>query len=213
MTRAPAALRARTRAVTADDFEFFALGVPGVARAFCLAPGSQPPQPYEPRPGQVSVLVIPLVEDARGPIPVDRMRLSSALQDAVVRALEPRRPIGIALEVREPQYIVVEVHVVLRLTRRASSTEREESGRDAEALLYRYLNPYTGGPHGKGWPFGRALAVREIFGLLQSIQTVEYVEDVVVRVVGPGDAPSSPRTVEVPPYAVICSSRHEVQVI
>jgi predicted phage baseplate assembly protein len=212
MTRAPAALRARTRAVTADDYEFFALDVPGVARAFCLAPGSQPPQPYEPRPGQVSVLIIPRIDDVLGPIPIERMRLSGALQDSVVRAIEPRRPIGISVEVREPQYIAVEVHVSLRLTRRASVPEREESARQAEALLYRYLNPYTGGHEGTGWPFGRALSVREIFGLLQSIQAVEYVEDAAVRVVGPGDTPSSPHTVEVPPYAVICSGRHEVQV-
>jgi predicted phage baseplate assembly protein len=210
--RAPAALRARTRAVTADDYEFFTLEVPGVARAYCLAPGSQPPQPYDPRPGQVSVIVIPHVDAVRGLIPLARMRLSEALQEAVRHALEPRRPVGISLEVREPQYIAVEVHVVLRLTRRAAPPEREEAVQQAEALLYRYLNPYTGGPEGAGWPFGRALSVREIYGLLQSIQTVEYVEDVVIRIVGPGDSPSSPRAVEVPPYAVICSGRHEVQV-
>jgi predicted phage baseplate assembly protein len=210
--RAPAELRARTRAVTADDYEYFAQGVPGVARAYCLAPGSQPAQPYEPRPGEISVIVIPQVDDARGLVPIEHMRLSGALQESVLRVLESRRPVGIALEVREPQYIPVEVYVVLRLTRRASTQEREEARQEAEALLYRYLNPYTGGPDEQGWPFGRALSVREINALLQRIEAVEYVEDAVVRIVGPGDSASSPNLVEVPPYAVICSGQHEVQV-
>ena len=210
--RAPAFLRARTRAVTADDYEFFAGDVPGVARAFCLAPGVQPGQRYEPRPGQVVVLVMPRIEDVRRQIPVEQLRLPLALQRSVQEALEPRRPLGISLDVREPQYTAVQVNATLRLTRRAIGPEREAARQQAEALLYSYLNPYTGGPDEKGWPFGRALAARELYGVLQRIEAVEYVEDLSLRVVEAGGAGSPLHTIELAPYAVLYSGQHEVVV-
>jgi predicted phage baseplate assembly protein len=210
--RAPAYLRARTRAVTADDYEFFARDVPGVARAFCLAPGSQPGQRYEPRPGQVVVLVIPRIDDVRGLIAIERLRLPALLQQSVQEALEPRRPLGIALDVREPQYIAVQIQATLRLTRRAVGQERETARQQAEAVLYRYLNPYTGGPDEKGWPFGRALANRELYGVLQRIEAVEYIEDLSLRIVEAAGPGSPLPTIELAPYAVLCSGRHEVVV-
>ena len=35
-------LRSSSRAVTAEDYEFHATEIPGIARACCLAPGAQP---------------------------------------------------------------------------------------------------------------------------------------------------------------------------
>ena len=73
--RAPQMLRTRTRAVTAEDYEYLALQVPGVARAHCLTPGALPAAPGDLEPGQVVVLVLPQLpeSDARnGTLPDPR---------------------------------------------------------------------------------------------------------------------------------------------
>lgn len=57
--RVPQQLGMRDRAVTADDYEFHACRVPGVARAHCLAPGAQPADANAPPPGRVDVLLVP----------------------------------------------------------------------------------------------------------------------------------------------------------
>ena len=41
-----------------------------------------------------------------------------------------------------------------------------------------YLDPLLGGPDGDGWPFGRDLYLSEMQSVVQSIQGVEYAQDV-----------------------------------
>lgn len=42
------------------------------------------------------------------------------------------------------------------------------------------MNPFTGGPDGRGWPFGRTLGISELYGLLRGVSGVEVAEDVQV---------------------------------
>ncbi|HEX2517575.1 MAG TPA: hypothetical protein VH257_22920, partial [Chloroflexota bacterium] len=88
--------------------------------------------------------------------------------------------------------------------------------REAEQALNRYLNPLIGGPAGTGWPFGRDLSLSELFGLLQRVRAVEFVEDVRLGVGEPGsDAPpqeTSARLV-LPRQAVLCSHVHQVRAL
>jgi predicted phage baseplate assembly protein len=214
--RAPRKLRTRTRAVTADDHEHLAREVSGVARARCLAPGAQPGAPGDPRPGQVFVIVLPQIDETEGYIPAARLTLSAELRAAVLGQLEQRRLLGTALEVRQPQYVWVTVQAELRVAERSDPALIEEVQRRAEERLYRYLNPYTGGPRGDGWPFGRSLNRSEIFGVLQQIPDIEYVEDVQIRVSETPDAvnpqAAALRTVTVPRHGLICSNRHQVKV-
>ncbi len=217
--RAPQKLRTRTRAVTADDHEYLASEVPGVARACCLAPGVQPGAPNDPRPGQVFVIVLPQMDAPQGRIPSERLLLSAELRAAVLARLETRRLLGTALEVRPPQYIWVSVQAELHVPERSDPALIAEVQKRAEDALYRYLNPYVGGPRGDGWPFGRSLNRSEIFGLLQSIERVEFVEDVQISIsdasggAGPAPAGSSLRAVPVPRHGLICSDRHQVKVL
>ncbi|MGE5333753.1 MAG: putative baseplate assembly protein, partial [Nitrososphaerota archaeon] len=213
MLRAPHMLRTRSRAVTADDYEYLATQVNGVARARCLAPGSQPGDPSDPRPGQVFVIVLPQGADTAGRISPDQLTLSAELRASVMAYLDERRLLGTALEVRAPQYAWVSVRAKLRLPERSDAGLAADVRALAEAALYRYLNPYTGGPRGDGWPFGRDLYQSEIFGLLQAIPHVEFVEDVQVFVSdGSGAAkPASSRMI-LPRHGIICSDTHEVRV-
>lgn len=213
MLRAPHMLRTRSRAVTAEDYEYLTTQINGVARACCLAPGSQPGDPSDPRPGQVFVIVLPQGQNTSGRIAMEQLTLSAEVRERVLQDLDKRRLLGTALEVRGPQYAWISVSAKLRLPERSDAALAVEVRAQAEAALYRYLNPYTGGPRGDGWPFGRDLHQSEIFSLLQSIPHVEFVEDVQMFVSDGSGAPkpASARLI-VPRHGIICSDSHEVKV-
>ncbi len=213
--RAPQMLRTRTRAVTAEDYEYLALQVPGVARAHCLTPGALPATPGDLQPGEVVVLVLPQLpesESRNGTIPtLDRPELLSA-----VRAhLDERRVMGAQLEVRAPQLIEVSVEVILRVSARTEQYVLDNVRRAAERALYTYLSPYPGGPEGHGWPIGRDLHVSEIYARLQRVASVEYVDEVRVTIADP-NAPGGVQTVSprfsMPRDALLRSGQHKVQV-
>ncbi len=214
--RAPHMLRTRTRAVTAEDYEYLALQVPGVARANSLAPGSYPSAPSDVPPGQVVVLVVPQLAETNGRVAVEDLALPPDLRAAVQSHLNDRRVLGASLEVRAPRYVEVTVSVSLRVADTNDLFLVDQVSRHARAALYQYLSPYTGGPDGQGWPIGRDLHVSEIYANLQRIPSVEYVEEVHVSTNDP-DAPGRPVEVaprlSLDPDAVLCSGVHVVQVV
>lgn len=212
--RVPAILRRRTRAVTADDYEHLASAVRGVARARCLAPGAQPGQPDEPKPGEVSVVVLPRIEKPDRRIVRGDLALPDALRDEVRNALDDRRLVGTALHIRAPRYIEVSVAATIRLAGPRGARPADEVERQAEEALDRYLNPYIGGPQGQGWPFGRALYHAEIHGVLQQLPPVDAIEDVRISVDdGEGRAElRGGQPLSVPHDAVIYSGQHRVVV-
>lgn len=225
MQRVPHVLRTRTRAVTADDFEFLSLEVPGVARAHCLTPNaslaageiSYPGQirALDVQPGQISMVILPRAEVKPGRIAPDQLVLSAELRASVVSHLDDRRLVGTALEVRSPQYFWVSVGALLRVPASTSPGRRGDVQRLAENLLYRYLNPYTGGGDGQGWPFGRALYVSELYSLLRTISGVDFVEDVQIFISDPANPeqrePAGAQLL-LPPQGLIVSDVHAVQV-
>jgi predicted phage baseplate assembly protein len=215
--RAPQMLRTRTRAVTADDYEYLAEQVTGVARASCIAPGSQPGPREEPKPGQVVVVVLPEYDNPQERIPPEQLVVSAELRSAVLAHLEARRLLGVSIEVRQPQYTWISVQAELRLPDHSDPTLVSDVRQQAEEALYRYLNPYVGGPRGEGWPFARSLNRSELYSLLHRIEHVEFVEDVQISVSEtPGTTPKvgqAPlRSVPIPRYGLICSDRHQVKV-
>lgn len=211
--RAPQTLRTRTRAVTADDFEVLARHVAGVERARCLAPGAQPGGPGQARPGEVQLVVLPQVDDARGHIAPERLTLSAELKQAVEAHLNERRVIGTRLSVEAPQFIWVSIEAKVRLPERSDPALAAEVRQRAEAELYRYLNPFVGGPGGAGWPFGRDLHASELYALLQRLPGIEFVDElrIAVREPGSGQAPQpAPARLTLPPNGLICSDVHRV---
>ncbi|MBV9581908.1 MAG: putative baseplate assembly protein, partial [Chloroflexi bacterium] len=213
--RAPQMLRTRTRAVTAEDYEYLALQVPGVARAHCLAPGALPAGPGDLEPGQVVVLVLPQLPDADARGGVNPSLERPELLRAVRAHLDERRVVGARLEVRAPRAIDVSVEVTLRVSARSEQYLIENVRRAAERALYTYLSPYTGGPDGKGWPMGRDLHVSEIYARLQRVAGVEYVDEVRVTIPDPNSADGvqtvSPR-LGLTSDAVLRSGQHKVLV-
>ncbi len=210
--RAARFLRARTRAVTADDFEFHATQVAGIARARCLAPGEQPGDATDIPPGQVFVLALPQVETPEKPQP-GQLVLSAEKRQEVLEYLRHRCVLGTAIEVRLPDVIWVSVRAELRLPEGIDPALRAETERMAYEKLYQYLNPYLGGLDGKGWPFGRSLHLSELFSLLQQLPHVEFVESIKVERSKPGSAvpaePAPPR-LALRRHELLCSAHHSI---
>jgi predicted phage baseplate assembly protein len=213
--QAPQYLRTQTRAVSADDYETMAMRVPGVARAYCIAPGNlAQPQASAPKPGQVTLIVLPRTDNVKNRVPLEAMTLSAETRAEVFQQLKNRILLGTTLDVRGPQLIFVSVEATLRAPVGTDPVVLAQIEAQAEAALYRFLNPYTGGLDGTGYPFGRDLHQPELIGLLQRIPGVEYVEEVRVGVSDPSSN-QPPRPVpahlEVIASAVLASETHRVR--
>ena len=170
--RGPLLMRARSRAVTAEDYEALARqAAPDIARVRCIPAGGP-----DVAPGSVRVLVVPSAASEAGRVLFENLLPGTETLAAIVARLEETRVVGTRVMVEPPLYRGITV--VGRLVARPRvSLDRVRA--DALAALYRFLNPLPGGgPAGDGWPFGRPVQAGELFGLLQRVSGVDLVEDV-----------------------------------
>jgi predicted phage baseplate assembly protein len=166
--KAAMVLRTRSRAVTPEDFEFLALQAsPRLARAHCIVPMEGV--------GAVRIHLVPRVEPADRPLQFDELQPDVALRDEVAAYLDQRRLVGTRIELLPAELRGVSVVVKVKVSHRASPQRVKE---EIEYALYTYLNPLVGGSlvgPGDGWPFGRTLNQGDLFGIVQSIDGVEFV--------------------------------------
>ena len=160
-------LRARHRAVTAEDFEHLAREAsPRVARAVCVPPDEG---------NAVAVRVLPRVHPADRRLEFDELQPSRGLLQDVAAHLDERRLLGATVHVAPVRLRGVSVVVELQTEPLADLVRiREETLRE----LYRFLNPLVGGMPGalgRGWEFGRTLNQGELYGVVHAIAGVEYV--------------------------------------
>jgi hypothetical protein len=182
MARGPAeVLRTRNRAVVAEDFETLTLeSSTGIARAKTL-PLFDPADPATPKPGLVSVIVLP-----KGGAP-----LSLALRNQVREYLDARRLVTTQIFVVETEFVPVDFAVTVVKTPEANPVELEATIR---AVIQEYYDPEFGGDparavayvagasseRGSGWEFGRDVFRSEIFELLERVGGVDHVESIAV---------------------------------
>lgn len=153
------ALRTPDRAVTAEDFVLLALRAsPDVARAGFVPGGSA---------GSVAGTVGVVLLGTGGATP------DKALLARVAAFLDERRLLTTRVQVTAAQRLKIGIR--LRLMLDADATAADVLGR-ARAALARWLDPLVGGPDGLGWPFGRPVYLSEIYGVLDALPGVDYVE-------------------------------------
>ena len=212
MMRVPALLRSRERAVTESDFEFLAMqALPAaIGRVKCLQP--KPSETGRVAAGQVFVLVIPRVANPQRYVSPDQLELNAVDVQRLQAYLDERRLITTRLDIRPPAYYWVACKVQLRANPGVDQAEVE-----AEALtrFYRFLNPLTGGPDGKGWPFGRDLFTSDVYQCLQGMGNVQFIRGVEMFKAQPGgSAQGSPvESMEVITHGVIASGVHEIEFV
>lgn len=165
--RGPFALKSRSRAVTAEDFEWLAREAsPSVARVRCV--------PAREREGEVAVIVVPRVPRDHAdfmakPVP------SLALLRQVKRHLNKHKLITTVLHVLKPRYVDVDIQV--DVYRRAGATH-ERLSRAIDQTLRLFLHPLAGGRDRQGWPFGRDVYKVDLFHVIEEVRDVDLVHRV-----------------------------------
>lgn len=203
--RGPLYLRGGHRAVTAKDFERLTLeAAPGVARARCLAPA---------RPGEpVRLLVVPRLEIAPEALRLQNLAVPVELENQIRLYLDSRRLLTTQVRIDVPSYqgitVAAEVH--------AAPTVRPEKVRaDAEAALYRFINPITGGADGRGWPFDLDLSIGDVFSVLRGVPGVARAETVhmfLADLQGRREPEEVGQRVQLSPEELFMSVKHRVVV-
>jgi predicted phage baseplate assembly protein len=208
--RGPQVFRTQNRAVTEADYEHLALEAsPSVARASCVQPREIGGGDAGPPPGMVFLLVIPVLSATEGRITPEQLELSQELKQEVQSYLDDRRLLTSSLVVTEPRYYWASVEAKVRIKAKYDAVEVRER---IEKELYRFINPLTGGPDGRGWPFGRDLIVSEVYSRIQGLDGVEYVEEARIYPVniGTGERGESTQRLVMDRTGILCSHDHMV---
>jgi len=202
---APKVLRARNRAVTAEDFESFALrATSAVARAKCLgAVGSE---------NLVTVCVVPDLNGSPGLFSRQNLALHQEVKEEIANYLNERCLLTLSASVQDAEYIWVTVETEIQAQ---PGRELERVKEEAERNLYGYLHPLKGGPSGDGWPFGRDLTSFELYPLLQGLQGVGSVSKITLWTHSDLEEKPSDKgdRVKLPKGGLICSGHHRVTVV
>jgi predicted phage baseplate assembly protein len=195
--RAPRVIRSRERAVTTEDYEYFAMQAGNVRRAKAL-PLYHPQFPDVQVPGAVSVIVVP---DADGPAP----QPSDGLLRTVCACLDTRRTLTAELFVVKPTYTNVTVAVDLVVTNEADLTEVVEH---VTTTLLMYFHPLKGGEDGSGWPFGGTIYYSKIYQRVSNQPGVSSIATLRITVDGIEQVPCT--DVAIVRNALATSTTHSV---
>lgn len=205
--RGPLVLRARSRAVTAEDYEAITReAAPEIARVRCLTAGE-----HDVDAGSVKVLVVPTASNDQSRIRFEDLVPPGEAMRRIADRLNEVRLIGARVLVEPPRYQGLTV-VARIVARRAADPVKVR--KDALDQLYRFFNPLTGGHDGKGWPFGRDVQTGEVFGVLQQVHGVDFVEDVRLFGANPvtGERGAETNRLVLDPHSLVYSYEHHLRV-
>ena len=197
--RAPRAIKSRCRAVTAEDFEYFAMQAANIKRAKAL-PLFHPSFPGVKVPGVVTVIVVP---DGDGPKPTP----SDGTLRTVCAYLDQRRLLTTELYVIKPTYQHVEVRAEVIVDDDADLAEVKEA---IEETLLTYFDPLKGGEDGQGWPFGGTIFYSRVYQRVFTVKGVASIKRLVI--VLDGNEALECTDVAIKESALLYSTGHEVEV-
>ena len=191
--RAPSALKARGRAVTAEDFETLTLEAPApVKRAKALGL-HHPGFPDVQVPGTVTVVVVP---DIPGNAPMP----SESTLRLVCQYLNQHRLITTEVFATGPTYRRVRItgDIVARPDADLAAVRKSV----AESLVG-WLHPLHGGDDGEGWPFGGTIYASSLYRLALEVPGVARIKDNQLLVELDGDRQTFCRDVDIHPGELI----------
>jgi predicted phage baseplate assembly protein len=208
--RGPMLLRARGKAVTAQDFEQLTRDVaPEVARAHCLTAA------HESQAGLVRVLIVPHVSsDALDGVRREDLDPLPETVERIGKYLDERRLVGTRVIVEPPAYQWITVVVGATAL---PGFPKDQVSNDARRALNRLLHPLKGGPDGTGWPIARAVQMHEVAAALAWIPGINMAEEVKVRLF-PADPSTGERgqptdRIRLARNGLVYSYRHQVRVV
>jgi len=201
---APAKIRHRNHAINHQDIEALIYEVsPNIARAKLFL--SLDNQGIYHNGGN-TIVIVPFLDE---PMP----KPSFVLRQQVETYLAPRIAAVSSLEVIAPEYLSINIRATLHTKTVAYANRIEE---DAHIALNSYLHPLSGKVDGSGWAFGEALCLSDVIGWLERLQDVEYISHIEVMMRSKNNqkilSNAKNHLVTLPPYALIASGVHTIQV-
>lgn len=196
--RAPLAMKARDRAVTAEDYELLSKKAANIARAHAL-PLFHPDFPTIEVPGVVSVIVVP---DVDGPAPMP----NAGTLVAVRCYLDQRRSLTTELYVIKPVYR--KVQVIASAIAENDADIADVSERILQALDD-YLHPLVGGENGTGWKFGGDIYYARLLSRMMVSGVFRISE---VHILLDGETQPDCTDIRINPHELLTSEQHRVNV-
>lgn len=163
--RGPHSLKAKGRAVTAEDFEWLAREASSSVARVCALPTTD-------REGEVTVNIVPKVAESH-PDFMGKPISSTELLRKVRNYLSDRKLLTTVLNVQRPTFRELSVTVEIILLQ-ATASDRVK--REIEHRVRMFLHPLKGGKRGDGWPFGRPVYRVDLYHVIEEVAGVDFVD-------------------------------------
>ena len=95
--------------------------------------------------------------------------------------LDKHRLITTKVEVLPPEYAVISV---LAKIKTKDEADPEQVIKRAKDSLDRFFHPLYGWKDGKGWPFGKAVYISDVYAVLEGVEGVDCVFDIEIKAEG-----------------------------
>jgi len=202
LKRAPVTLKHRNRATSAEDYEWLVKEASREVARVKVLPNFNSEGRFST--GWVTVVIVPEGTGIK-PLP------SSELKRNVKRYLEAKCPPVLFLRVIPPLYVRVDVLAEIRTQYIDAIPVIEKTAREKIAD---FLHPLTGYAERKGWNFGDAPCLSDIYSILEGIEAVDYVANVEIRYFEGSKILTLTDTsvIKLPEYALPYSGKHAIAV-
>jgi predicted phage baseplate assembly protein len=191
-TRGANVLRHRYRSLSAVDYEALSREAsPGVA-AVRVLPATAPNG--RPAPGWVTVIIVPQSQEPR---PHPSFELRRRVHDYLTARL-PATMAADHIAVIGPTYLPIGIAATIAARAFGDAGAVEER---VQIALESCLHPLTGGPEGRGWPFGRDVFLSDVAAVVENVEGVDYSEELNLLL---NDTPHGER-IDVPPDRIVVS--------
>ena len=204
INKAPAKIRHRNSAINKQDIEALVYEVSrSIAKAKLFLSLDRQGQYHS---GGNTIVLLPFLDE---PMP----KPSFMLRQQVEAYLSSRISAVSQFEIIAPEYVRINVTATLH-TREVAYVNRIEE--DTYFCLDSYLHPLSGKADGSGWEFSESICLSDVIEWLEQIQDVEYISHIEVlmqsnhKQIILNHAKNS--LVTLPPYALIASGVHKIQV-
>ncbi len=168
--RGPQTIKHRDRAVTYEDFEWLVREASSrVARVKCL-PTTDPGKKFQP--GWITMIIVP--DERKSPKPVPTRELIDEIEKYLFSRSSTYLADLLQINLIGPGYIQVGTHAKVHFT--SITDAKIIEGRIIENLN-RFFHPLIGGQDKKGWDFGKAVHISEVYEVIEDTEGVDYVKE------------------------------------
>lgn len=200
--RAPFVLKHRNRAIALLDYQLLVKEASNKVARVKILPNLNAEGDHIP--GTITIVIVPESADLK-PMPTPELR------HIVERYIKERCSNLAKLNVIQPSYVVVKISAIIATNKIDAIPVIEQK---AKSQIIDFLHPLYGGLEGKGWDFGAAPCISDIFPLFERIDNVNHVSKITIQLYNESNSKLTEikRTdnFKLPADTLLCSGEHEI---